>query len=86
VEIDYLVTALEKTLSFLQESESSCYGRLSVEEVIRQLEEELGKARSLQPVGLKRLEYLFAPTGSLQDISIDNGWGNEFLEISKAID
>ena len=85
MEVDYLLIALEKTLALLRESESSLYGSLSVEEVIRQLEEELGKGRKSQPVDMCRLQYLFAPTGSLQEISIDNGWGDKFLEISNVI-
>lgn len=32
------------------------------------------------------LAYFFAPTGSLQEISISNGWGEEFIEVSEAID
>ena len=86
MEIDNLVLALEKTLSLLRESESSAWAGLSVEEVIRQLEDELDKARNSQPTDLKRLGFLFAPTGALQETSIDNGWANEFLEISKTID
>ena len=86
MEIDYLVITLEKTLSFLRESESSSYGSLSVEEVIRQLENELDKRKKSQPVDVERLRFLFAPTGSIQEISIDNGWREEFLEIAEIID
>jgi hypothetical protein len=85
VEVDYLVIPLEKTLSLLRESESSLYGRLTVEEVICQLEDELDKVKNSQPVDMHRLRFLFAPTGSIQEISIDNGWENEFLEMSKVI-
>jgi len=86
VEVDNLVLALEKTLSLLGESKSSDWAGLTVEEVIRQLEDELDRARNSQPMDLKRLGFLFAPTGTLQEISIDNDWANEFLEISKTID
>jgi len=86
VEVDYLVVALEKTLSFLRESESSLYSSLTVEEVIRELEEHLDKWKKLQLVDIERLRFLFGPTGSIQEISIDNGWGREFLEIAEAVD
>ena len=86
MEVDNLVLALEKTLSLLGESKSSDWAGLTVEEVIRQLEDELDRARNSQPMDLKRLGFLFAPTGTLQEISIDNDWANEFLEISKTID
>ena len=86
MEVDKLVLALERTLSFLRESESSDWASLSVEEVVRQLADELGKARNSQLLDLKKLRYLYAPTGSLQEISIYNGWGKEFIEISNTID
>lgn len=86
MEVDYLVVALEKTLSLLWESESSLYGSLSVEEVICQLEDKLDKRKKSQQVDIERLRFLFAPTGSIQEISIDNGWGKEFLEIANIID
>jgi len=33
-----------------------------------------------------KLEILFAPTGSFQELSIDNGWGEEFIQLSKIFD
>ena len=32
------------------------------------------------------LQRLFAPTGPLQEISISSGWGEEFLELARALD
>ena len=32
------------------------------------------------------LELLFAPTGVIQEISIDNGWGTKFLCIAEVVD
>jgi hypothetical protein len=29
---------------------------------------------------------LFAPTGTIQEISIDNGWGEEFLALAQMTD
>ena len=86
MEVDKLVLALERTLSFLRESESSDWASLSVEEVVRQLADELGKARNSQLLDLKKLRYLYAPTGSLQEISICNSWGKELIEIANIID
>lgn len=31
---------------------------------------------------LRDLEILFAPTGSLQGVSIDSGWGERFLGLA----
>lgn len=83
MEIEDVISALEKTLDFLKKSEDSLYGSLSVDELIRQIESEIEKTRNSQSIDYMNLRCIFAPTGSLQDTSIDNGWGEEFLEIAK---
>jgi hypothetical protein len=35
---------------------------------------------------IERLKLFFAPTGELQDISIDSGWGERYIEISYKFD
>lgn len=35
---------------------------------------------------VNRFNLLFGPTGSLQELSIDNGWGNVFLELASRWD
>ncbi len=37
-------------------------------------------------VPTKTLDLLFAPTGNIQEVSISNGWGDEFLRIAEAYD
>ena len=32
------------------------------------------------------LKLLFAPTGSIQEVSISSGWGQEFLSLSARFD
>jgi hypothetical protein len=79
VEIEPVIQVLEKTIFFLRQSATSQYARFSVEELISQLEYELDKIKKFNLIDRERLGYLFAPTGSLQDTSIDNGWGRNFL-------
>lgn len=33
-----------------------------------------------------RLGFLFLPTGDLQEISMANGWAEEFLELAEIVD
>ena len=33
-----------------------------------------------------KLRVLFAPTGNLQDVSLQNGWSDEYLELAKQFD
>ena len=86
MEIEKLISALEETLSYLQKSPSSDWAPMSVEETIEVLESAIAKARSSQPIDTKRLSQLFAPTGAIQEISIENDWGDEFLQIAEIID
>jgi len=58
----------------------------ALEEIIRRLEAEINKARNAKPVDVILLDRLFAPTGVIQETSIDNGWGTKFLRISEVVD
>lgn len=86
MEIERLISALEETISLLRNSQSSEWSTLSVEEIIRRLEAEVGKAKNARPMDINLLDRLFAPTGAIQEISISNGWGTMFLRISEVVD
>lgn len=86
MEIEELIYALQETISYLRKSESSDPLQMSVEEMIRRLEAEVAKAKNAKPVDIILLDRLFAPTGAIQKISINNGWGTRFLRISETID
>ena len=86
MEIERLISVLEETISFLQKSESSTWSSLSPQEIIRRLEAEIGKAQNRRPVDVDFLDRLFAPTGVIQEISMDNGWGTRFLHIAEIVD
>jgi hypothetical protein len=57
-----------------------------VDELIEQLEAEIVSIRESRSVNKGALRLLYAPTGTIQDTSIDNGWGDEFLKISEVVD
>ena len=59
---------------------------MSVEEIIEKLESEIARAKRSQSIDAKLLSLLFLPTGAIQETAIDNGWGNESLELSQVID
>ena len=86
MEIEILVSAIEQTISYLRKSELSDPSQMPIEEIIRRLEAEIAKAMNLKPMDVNFLDRLFAPTGVIQKISIDNGWGTKFLHISEVID
>ena len=86
MDINTLISSLEGTISFLQNSQPSGWANMSIEEIIQELESEIAKAKNFQPIDAKLLGFLFAPTGAIQETSIDNRWGDEFLRISEIVD
>ena len=86
MEIEKLIVALEETLVYLRNSQSSDYTHMSVDEIIEKLEPELAKAKASKSMDVKLLSFLFAPTGAIQDTAIDNEWGEEYLRISDVVD
>jgi hypothetical protein len=86
MEVEKLVHALEETIRFLQNSFSFARPNLPVDEIVARLENKVAKARNLSPVELNLFERLFAPTALIQQISIGNGWGTKFLDLSQMID
>jgi hypothetical protein len=86
MEIETLTYALEETVSYLRNSQSSDPSQMPIEEIIRRLEAEAARAKNLKPVDVNLLDRLFAPMGVIQAISSNNGWGTTFLRISEVID
>jgi hypothetical protein len=86
MDVEKLISALEEAISHLRKSESSGWSHMPVQEIIRRLETEITKARNAKPVDVILLDRLFAPTGVIQETSIDNGWGTGFLRISEVVD
>lgn len=86
MEVKRFISALEETISFLRNSQSSDWANMSVEEIIQELETEIVKAKNAQAIDISLLGFLLSPTGAIQETAIDNGWGDDFLPISEIID
>ena len=55
-------------------------------ELLKEIDSYIERAAIGDDSITKDLSYFFAPTGSLQEISISNGWGEKFIELSTVID
>lgn len=86
MEVERLILALEETVSLLERSEDSAWSSIAPEEIIRRLQAEIAKAKKLKPLDVNFLDHLFAPTGSIQEVSVRNNWGTKFLCISEIVD
>lgn len=58
----------------------------SVEEAVDDIDRHMERLRSGDLTGMEDLRLLFAPTGSLQEISISSGWGEELLHLAARFD
>ncbi|MHA2122717.1 MAG: hypothetical protein ACW990_16065 [Promethearchaeota archaeon] len=56
------------------------------EEIIDELDRNILKLRSEDFSMIEDLIILFSPTSDLQEISLDSGWGKQFLIISERFD
>ena len=86
MEVEKLISALEETISYLRKSGSSGWSNMPIEQIITNLEAEVSRAKDAKPIDVITLDRLFAPTGVIQETSIDNGWGTTFLRISEIVD
>jgi hypothetical protein len=84
-----LISALERTVKLLERSEDSVWANHSVREAKEILQTEIGNYRQTQNIGSldkSQINFLFLPTSALQEIALDNGWGDEYIEIAGVID
>ena len=84
-----LISALEKTIEFLEVSEDSDWSAQSANDAKNILKEELKslkEKRRFTFAGKSKIKFLFLPTGTLQEISGSNGWSDEYLQLSKIVD
>jgi hypothetical protein len=81
-----LVSALERIIELLENSEDSDWSNLTAGELAKVLSKELSKIKNNQEFDKREIAILFAPTGNIQETAIWNDWHKEYLEISEVID
>jgi hypothetical protein len=84
-----LISALKETIDLLEGSEDSALSNQGAGEARSILEKELAsftKTQKFTFFGKSKIKFLFMPTGALQEISISNNWGDEYLRISEIVD
>ena len=77
---------LRRTLELVGSSRSSIWAQDDVDEILRHLRAALTALESGAPVDRATLGRLFAPTGAIQDTSLANGWGDEFLSLARSLE
>jgi len=77
--------ALLETIERLRQSHDSVYAD-PVSSLIESLAGHLRRIEADEALDRQQLSLLFAPTGQLQETSIDNGWVAIFLRLAEAVD
>ena len=81
-----LLRVLKETKKRLESSEDSAFASKTTAEMIKIIDSNINNIQLNSTCNLKELEMLYGPTTSLQDTSYDNGWGQEFIELSSQLD
>ena len=56
------------------------------EAAVADFDDILRRIRAAETIKLTELEVLYAPTGSLQEVSIESDWGDDFMKLSSRFD
>ena len=84
---DEIVRVLARLKELLAGSKESDWAALAPSEVIAILEREMKSlSQSAQLHNKSELASLFAPTAELQEISMANGWSDEYIRLSSDFD
>jgi len=81
-----LSAVLKECLQHLRGSEDSAYAGQGAADLAEMLRGAIARLERGEPINKGQLTILFLPTGPLQDTSIDNGWGDEFVALAARFD
>lgn len=66
--------------------DTSWSGYDTAQDLVMDLNKYIKRIEALDGTVIRELNLLFAPSGVLQEISINNCWSDEFIEISEKFD
>ncbi|MEM9023608.1 MAG: hypothetical protein AAGB22_07690 [Bacteroidota bacterium] len=77
---------MEKVVYHLAASKPSDWSPLTPAEVIANLQEQISRIRQNREIDQDLLLLEFAPTSTIQELSMTNAWSNEYLRLSAKFD
>lgn len=77
---------LDELCNLIEKSDDSVYAHLTTGEIIQALQNIKNDFTQTGSFDKAKLGSLLAPTGSIQEISMDNGWEEKFLQLAKEIE
>lgn len=78
-----MIKVLSHLIDFLSESEPSAYASKTPNELAQVVAANLESMKVSSLLSSpEQMNNMFLPTASLQEIAMDNGWGNQYLELA----
>jgi hypothetical protein len=81
-----LLYILKRCRALSQASQDALWSSTSVSEIVAVLDRGIESLVHGGELNRNELKLLFAPTGALQETSMDNGWSDEYLLLSAEFD
>jgi hypothetical protein len=81
-----LIDVLQRSRELSQASEDAVWSSTGVQEIVAILDRGIESLERGAELNRDDLKFLFAPTGPLQETSMDNGWSGEYLLLSAEFD
>ena len=81
-----LVSVLEGIEALLSDSEDSIWSDMENVKVLSIIRNSITSLKASHKAKVAKLYYLFLPTGPLQEISMANGWSDEYLVLAEKFD
>ena len=81
-----LAEILRETRAYITRAENdfAWTGWNSAEDALRDLDPLIAALNGGETPDRARMQFLFAPTGPLQELSISSGWDVEFLDLARS--
>jgi hypothetical protein len=81
-----LIAVLKRCRELSESSRDPTFYPIGIREIVAILNRGIEALERGSNMNRDELRLLFAPTGALQETSIDNGWGDEYLLLSAQFD
>jgi len=81
-----LIEALRETILLLDRSKDSGWTTQTVTQIKAILSENIKALETDGSFQKRTLGVLFAPTGSIQETAISNGWPDEYMRLASVVD
>jgi len=88
VSVEALIEVLADTRALLaRPSNDFAWSRwTNAEAAVAEIDGIIGRIHAADTIKLPELEALYGPTSSLQEVSVESGWGDAFLMLASRFD